>query len=73
MPSRHATMMQELPAFTDALISDDEARQTFAWMGRAHQNAFLGWIEAAMSEVECRQRIQAAIDMLAGRDIVRRN
>ena len=66
-------MKLELPAFNDALIGDEEARQTFAWMGTTHQNQFLGWIKSAVSEVECRQRIQAAVDMLAGREVVRRN
>jgi hypothetical protein len=66
-------MKQELPAFNDALISDEEARATYNWMGRAYQEEFLGWIQSAMDEVECRRRIQAAIDMLAGRDVVRRN
>ncbi len=66
-------MKQDLPAFNDALTGDEEARQTFAWMGKAHQNQFLGWIKSAVSEVESRQRIQAAVDMLAGREIVRRN
>jgi hypothetical protein len=66
-------MKRDLPAFEDALTSDDEARQTFAWMGETYQEQFLGWIKSAMDEVECRRRIQAAIDMLAGRDVVRRN
>jgi Bacteriocin-protection, YdeI or OmpD-Associated len=66
-------MQYELPAFNDALTGDDEARKTFTWMGEAHQCEFLGWIKSAISEVESRQRIQAAVDMLAGRDVIRRN
>ena len=66
-------MRQDLAAFNDALISDDEARQTFKWMGQTHQDEFLGWIKSALTEVECRHRIQAVVDMLAGRDVVRRN
>jgi hypothetical protein len=66
-------MKQDLPAFNDALTSDDEARETFAWMGRNYQAEFLGWIQSAVTEVEGRERIQAVIDMLAGRDVVRRH
>lgn len=66
-------MRHDLPAFNDALISDDEARLTFAWLGQNYQSQFLGWISSAGTEVESRQRIQAAVDMLAGRDLVRRN
>ena len=66
-------MNMNLPAFNDALTSDDEARRTFAWMGQSYQDEFLSWIKSALTEVESRQRIQAAIDMLAGRDIVRRH
>jgi hypothetical protein len=66
-------MIQDIPAFNDALISDDEARHTFTWMGAENQDAFLGWIKSALTESECRQRIQAVVDMLAGRDAVRHN
>ena len=66
-------MRQELPALNDALISDDEARQTFAWMGTSYQDEFLGWIKSALTEVECRQRIQTVVDMLAGREVIRRH
>jgi hypothetical protein len=66
-------MKQDLPAFSDALISDDDARQTYTWMGQVYQQQFLGWISAALTEVEARHRIQASIDMLAGREIIRRN
>ncbi len=66
-------MQQSVPAFSDALINDEEARCTFVWMGERNQDEFLGWIKSAHSDVECRQRIQAVIDMLAGREVVRRN
>jgi hypothetical protein len=66
-------MKQDLPAFNDALTSDDEARQTFTWIGRNYQEEFLVWIKSAVTEVEARERIQAVVDMLAGRDVVRRN
>jgi hypothetical protein len=66
-------MKQELPAFSDALTSDDDARQTFTWMSQYYQEEFLGWIKSAVTEVEARERIQAVVDMLAGREIVRRN
>jgi uncharacterized protein YdeI (YjbR/CyaY-like superfamily) len=66
-------MKSELPAFNDALVSDEEARQTFTWLGPLNQQEFLTWIKSAASETECRSRIQAAIDMLAGRDVVRRH
>ncbi len=66
-------MEPDLPAFKDALTSDEEANQTFAWIGRSYQDDFLGWIKSAMTEVETRERIQAVVDMLAGRDVVRRN
>jgi predicted mannosyl-3-phosphoglycerate phosphatase (HAD superfamily) len=66
-------MRHGLPAFKDALTSDDEASQTFAWMGENYQGQFVRWINSAGTDLESRQRIQAAIDMLAGRDMVRRN
>lgn len=66
-------MIQDIPAFTDALISDDEARQTFTWMGTDNQDAFLNWIKSALTKSEARQRIQAVVDMLAGREAVRHN
>ena len=66
-------MRQDLPALNDALISDDEARQTFAWMGASYQDEFMGWIKSALTEVEGRQRIQTVVDMLAGRDVIRQH
>ena len=66
-------MPQDIPAFNDALVSDDEARQTFSWLTEAYQHEFVGWIKSAVTEVECRERIQAVVDMLAGRDVVRRH
>jgi Bacteriocin-protection, YdeI or OmpD-Associated len=63
----------DLPAFQDALTGDDEARHTFAWLGASYQEQFLQWIKSGMNEVECQTRIQAAVDILAGRDIVRSN
>jgi Bacteriocin-protection, YdeI or OmpD-Associated len=66
-------MTKGVAAFSDALINDDEARHTFAWMGQKNQDEFLCWIKSAHTDVEYRQRIQAVIDMLAGRDVVRRN
>jgi Bacteriocin-protection, YdeI or OmpD-Associated len=66
-------MPYRIPAFNDALISDEEAYKTFTWMGDLHKHEFLTWIRGAQSELESRKRIQAAIDMLAGRDVLRRN
>jgi uncharacterized protein YdeI (YjbR/CyaY-like superfamily) len=66
-------MTSDLPAFSDALISDDDAQQTYSWLGPMNQQEFLAWISSALSESERNRRIQAAVDMLAGREIVRRN
>ncbi len=66
-------MKLDLPAFNDALVSDEDARQTFTWLGSRNQQDFVAWIKSAACETECNSRIQAAIDMLAGRDVIRRN
>ena len=66
-------MKLDLPAFRDALVSDVEAGQTFSWLGAQNHEQFLSWIKAATCESECNHRIQAAVDMLAGREVVRRN
>ena len=66
-------MRQDLSALNDALKCDDDARQTFVWIGENYQQEFLGWIKSAMTEYESSQRVQVVVDMLAGRDVVRRN
>jgi hypothetical protein len=66
--------MSELTTpLTKALVRDKEARATFAWMGGSHRAAFNVWVQAASSEIERAQRVRAALDMLAGREPVRRN
>jgi hypothetical protein len=56
-----------------ALAADNEARATFAWMRNSHQAAFDGWVQSAGSEIERAQRVREALDMLAGREPLRRN
>lgn len=66
-------MKPERNPLKEALARDSEARETFAWMGQANQAAFSGWIQAANSEPERHLRVREAVNMLAGRDCVRRN
>jgi uncharacterized protein YdeI (YjbR/CyaY-like superfamily) len=67
-------MMQDMSeALVTALARDQEARATFAWMAPSHRDAFSGWVQAASGETEQRKRVRQAVDMLAGRDPVRRN
>ena len=59
--------------FETALAGDELARQTFSWLAPSHRHDFLSWIEAAVAERDRFTRIQAAVDILAGREAVRRN
>jgi uncharacterized protein YdeI (YjbR/CyaY-like superfamily) len=59
--------------FETALASDELARQTFSWLAPSHRHDFVSWIEAAVAERDRFTRIQAAVDILAGREAVRRN
>ncbi|OYU75938.1 MAG: hypothetical protein CFE32_12330 [Alphaproteobacteria bacterium PA3] len=59
--------------FETALAGDELARQTFTWLAPSHRDDFVSWIEAAVAERERLSRIQAAVDILAGREVVRRN
>jgi uncharacterized protein YdeI (YjbR/CyaY-like superfamily) len=66
--------MQDMSeALVNALACDQEAHATFAWMAPSHRVAFSGWVQAARSETEQHKRVRDAVDMLAGRDPVRRN
>jgi hypothetical protein len=66
-------MNPDLSAFKTALTQDDEAHRTFTWLSPEYQADFLVWIESAASKTESKNRLRAAIDMLAGRDVIRRN
>jgi uncharacterized protein YdeI (YjbR/CyaY-like superfamily) len=57
----------------EALARDKEARATFTWMSQSHRAAFNVWVQAARSEPERRSRVREALDMLAGRECVRRH
>jgi uncharacterized protein YdeI (YjbR/CyaY-like superfamily) len=59
--------------FETALAGDELARQTFSWLAPSHRLDFFSWIEAAVAEHDRLSRIQAAVDILAGREIVGRN
>ncbi|MCA3693933.1 YdeI/OmpD-associated family protein [Aquidulcibacter sp.] len=59
--------------FEAALAGDELARQTFSWLAPSHRHDFVVWIEAAVAERDRLTRIQAAMDILAGREAVRRN
>ncbi|MCE2892367.1 MAG: YdeI/OmpD-associated family protein [Hyphomonadaceae bacterium] len=59
--------------FETALASDELARQTFSWLAPSHRHDFVSWIDAAVAERDRFTRIQAAVDILAGREAVRRN
>jgi hypothetical protein len=66
--------MEDVPKiFVDALAHDQEAQATFAWMSRSHKAAFHGWVRAARTGPEQLSRVREALDMLAGRECVRRN
>jgi Bacteriocin-protection, YdeI or OmpD-Associated len=64
-------MGQDMNLFEDALACDDEARAVFSWLPAAHRAEFVGWIRSATTETAQRRRIGAAVDILAGRDILR--
>lgn len=66
-------MQDTLKVLSDALAQDSEAQETFVWMAQSHRRAFNCWVHAATSEPERRKRVRQALDMLAGRDPVRRN
>lgn len=59
--------------FETALAGDELARQTFSWLGPSHRHDFVSWIEAAVAQRDRLSRIQAAVDILAGREAIRRN
>jgi uncharacterized protein YdeI (YjbR/CyaY-like superfamily) len=59
--------------FVDALARDQEARATFTWMSQSHRAAFNVWVQAAHTETERLSRVREALDMLAGRECVRRH
>jgi hypothetical protein len=68
------TIMNDTPkVFVEALARDKEARATFAWMSQSHRAAFNVWVQAARTEPEQLSRVREALDMLAGRECVRRN
>jgi uncharacterized protein YdeI (YjbR/CyaY-like superfamily) len=66
-------MGEHVQAFEAALSCDELAHQTFKWLAPSHRYDFLDWIQSAGVERERLNRIQAAIDILAGREVVRRN
>jgi hypothetical protein len=77
-PNVHASprphkMRDTATLLTKALLRDHEAQATFSWMRNAHRDAFFGWVRAASSEIEQAQRVREAVNMLAGRDPIRRN
>jgi uncharacterized protein YdeI (YjbR/CyaY-like superfamily) len=64
-------MGQDLNLFEDALACDDEARGLFGWLPETHRAEFIAWIRSAKTETAQRGRIGAAVDILAGRDVLR--
>jgi uncharacterized protein YdeI (YjbR/CyaY-like superfamily) len=59
--------------FETALAGDELAQQTFSWLAPSHRHDFVSWIEAAAAERDRLSRIQSVVDILAGREVVRRN
>ena len=60
-------------AFQAALVQDDQANQTFSWLAPSHRLDFLSWIQAAEKECDRFMRVQDALDILAGREVIRRH
>ena len=58
--------------FETALAGDELARQTFSWLAPSHRHDFVSWIEAAVAQRDRLSRIQAAVDILAGREAILR-